>query len=298
MIKRAIKILRYIVETLILLMGMLIFKLMGLKNSANFASFLSIKIGKTIKVNKLADDNIKNAMPNLDKAQRNDIIKYMWDNLGRVIGEYVHIASLRPCKLAKFVEIDQETRENLEYIKNCNKNGKGIIIFSGHIGNWEVGPKFLISQGVKVATVYRPLNNPWVEKITAKLRGVDLIEKGVAGSRKIVELLKKGTTIIILADQKISEGTAIDFFDRPAVTTTSIARIAVKYNIAVMGARTIRIAKKSKFIIAVEKPLDIKYSDKSESNIKSITLSINKKLESWISEYPSQWFWVHNRSKK
>jgi KDO2-lipid IV(A) lauroyltransferase len=184
---------------------------------------------------------------------------------------------------------------NIDFIRS---NLKGGIIFSGHIGNWELGPKSFLYHGINVNTVYRPLNNPYVEKMTASIRGTSLITKSISGSRKIIESIKKGEYVIILADQKTSEGEAVEFFHDQAITTTSIARIALKYGVPIIPARSIRIDKTSKFRVEVEKPLAFKKTDSINNDVIKLTRAINCKLEEWITEYPSQWFWVHNRWKK
>lgn len=297
MIKYILKQIRYIIEALIMLVAMIFFYIIGAKNASNFGSFLARFIGKFHYSDALARSNINNAMPELDKKQTQKILDDMWDNLGRIVGEYPHIGLASSKKLVKkYIVINQETAKNIEFLKALPK--KGGIIFSAHIGNWEVGPKFFIEKKFNTSTVYRPLNNFFVEKITAKMRGTKLIAKSSKGSREIIEEIKKGNYVIILADQKISEGEPIIFFHDKAITTTSLARIALKYGVPLIPARCIRIGNKMKFEIKVEKPLEFRPSQDLNENVLSLTRMINIKLEDWIKEYPAQWFWVHNRWKR
>jgi KDO2-lipid IV(A) lauroyltransferase len=134
--------------------------------------------------------------------------------------------------------------------------------------------------------------------MTAKIRAVNLIEKGNSGSRKIIEALKNNELVIILADQKISEGEKIKFFHEDAITTTSIARLALKYDVDLIPARVIRFDQKSNFFVEVEKPLVIKKTLNLNEDILALTLAINQNIERWIRNSPAQWFWVHNRWKK
>lgn len=286
---------RYLIESLIVKLGMWFFYVLGEKKAANFAAKVARFIGKKISVNKLAYNNLSNAMPNLSKQEKEKILDDMWDNLGRVIGEYVHVAKCDVKDIGRYFTVSKETEQNLIDLKNSNKGG---IFFSGHIGNWEIGPKAMIRYGLKSSTVYRPLNNPYVEEMTSKARGVELITKSASGNRKIIENIKKGEFVIILADQKISEGEPVKFFHDDAITTTSIARLALKYNIPLIPARCNRIGKESKFVIEVEKSLEFEKTDNLNNDILFLTSKINKKLEDWIRQYPSQWFWVHNRWKK
>ncbi len=294
-IKAKIKTIRYLLEALAVEFGLWFFRLLGLKNSSDIAAKISLFVGKKIAVHQLAYRNLSNALPNLSEMEKDEILNDMWDNLGRVVGEYPHVARLSAEELMKFVTASPQSLENIEAMKS---NGKGGIIFSAHIGNWELGPKIFSNYDIKVGTVYRPLNNPYVEKMTASIRGTELISKSAKGNRRIIEIIKNGGYVVILADQKISEGELVPFFHDSAVTTTSIARIALKYDVPLIPARMIRTKKGFEFTVEVEKPLEIERADNINGDVFKLTLEINRKLESWIREYPAQWFWVHNRWKR
>jgi Kdo2-lipid IVA lauroyltransferase/acyltransferase len=291
-----LKNIRYVLEFLIVKFGLWFFGMMSPQKASNVASAIAKFVGKKISVNKLAYKNLSSAMPELNEMEKEKIIDDMWDNLGRIVGEYVHISNC-PIDGIEFLieDMSQESRTNIEAVK---KSGKGGIIFGAHIGNWEVGPKLFIKSGLKVSTVYRPLNNPYVEDLTARMRGVELIGKSTRGSRKIIEVIRNGGFVIILADQKISEGEPVKFFHDDAITTTSIARIGLKYNVPIIPARSIRLGKNFKFRVEVEKPLAFERTDDVNFDLLQLTRSINCKLEEWIRQYPSQWFWVHNRWKR
>jgi KDO2-lipid IV(A) lauroyltransferase len=290
-----LKKIRYLSEALIVRLFLFFFRSLKVETASNVAAKISKFVGKKLSVHKLAYNNLSKAIPYLSASDKEEILDEMWYNLGRIVGEFAFVTSLPEDDLEKYVELSDESRKNILALKN---SGKGGIIFSGHIGNWELGPKILSKLGLNVSTVYRPLNNPYVEEMTASLRKVDMIGKNSAGNRKIIEVIKKGGFVIILADQKVTEGEPVKFFHDDAVTTTSIARMALKYDIPIIPARMIRVGNGFKFITEVEKPLVIEKTTDINSDVLSITRQINKKLEIWISQYPSQWFWVHNRWKK
>jgi KDO2-lipid IV(A) lauroyltransferase len=292
--KRILKEIRYFFEAIIVYLVLIFFRLIGLKNSSNLAAKISLFIGSKLRVNQLAKENIKNALPEIDEKNRLKIISKMWENLGRIVGEYYFVCKFSHQEIRSFVSLSEESIANLEEMKKMKKGG---IIFSGHIGNWELGPKAIESFGLKVATVYRPLNNKIVEKITASIRSTELIAKSNKGNKRIIEILKKGGFVIILADQKTSEGEAIKFFHKEAITTTSIARFALRYSTNIIPARINRIGDDFKFKVEIEKPLEFTITENPNHDLANITLSINQKLESWIREFPAQWFWVHNRWK-
>ncbi len=291
-----LKQIRYLFEALAVKLAISFFSFVGPQKASGIGSFLARAIGKKHKIQNLAHKNLGLALPNLSENDKEKILDDMWDNLGRVIGEYIHIAKATPQEMVKqYVVYDNETSANIDFLR---QNTKGGIIFSGHMGNWEIGPKFLMNEGLSVGTVYRPLNNPYVEKITAQARGVRLIAKSSQGNRQIIEAIKNGEYVLIMADQKISDGEPVKFFHDDAFTTTAIARIALKYNIPLIPARSIRLENQFKFLVDVERPLAFQKSDDINKDALQLTRAINQKLESWITEYPAQWFWVHDRWKK
>lgn len=282
-------------EALIVKLGLLLFRAIGLKNSSNLGSFLARFIGKKISVHKLAQDNLKKSLSHLTQNQADKILDDMWDNLGRIVGEFFYVSKFSGKQLSSYVTLSNDCVKNLEYIKS---NLNGGIIFSAHIGNWEVGPKTFIENGINVKTVYRPLNNSTVDEMTASIRGTELISKSAKGSKQIIEEIKKGNYVIILADQRVSDGILVPFFYDKALTTASIAKLALKYNIPLIPARSIRIGREFKFLVEVEKPIEFQKTANINNDVIHITTKINQKLEEWIRQYPAQWFWVHNRWKK
>ncbi|MBL6665012.1 MAG: lysophospholipid acyltransferase family protein [Rickettsiales bacterium] len=294
-IKGYLKRIRYVFEYQIVKFGLWFFSCFTIETASNIASKISKFVGKKISVNQLARDNMKKAIPTLTKEELDQNIDNMWDNLGRIVGEYGHVSKFSGEELMKYCEMDKETEKNFKAMSESDSGG---ILFSGHLGNWEVGPKVFMANGLDVSTVYRPLNNPLVEKLTGGLRGLQMIGKSAKGSRKIVEAIRKGGYVAIMADQKVSEGEAVKFFHDDAVTTTSIARIILKYDVPLIPVRCIRVGNQPKFKLEVKKPVDFTKSGDIDLDVVNLTLMINQQLEEWIKEYPSQWFWVHNRWKR
>ena len=294
-IKIILKKIRYLIEAMLAWLGLFFFGSLSLKNASNLSSFLAKFIGTKIAVNKLAISNISKALPDIEKNELQQIIINMWDNLGRIVGEFPHICKMTNDELNQYIEIDEETKNNLD---NLIKLDRGGIIFSAHFGNWEIGPKFLTNYGLKVRTLYRPLNNPLVEDMTAKIRGVPLIQKGASGSRDLINALKQREYVIIMADQKITDGEPVKFFHDDAITSTSIAKMAIKYNVPLIPGYIFIVDKNFKFKLIIEKPLEYYNKKLDKQMATNLTLKINQTIERWIKKSPEQWFWVHNRWKK
>lgn len=294
-LKATLKTMRYLIEAVIVKLALWTFALMSRKRATNSAAKLAKLVGKRVSVNQLAYNNIGKALPDLSQEEKDKVLVDMWDNLGRIVGEFIYIHKIEADNMDSFIEVSEETKQNIRDLKSQNKGG---IIFSAHIGNWEIGPRIFENFGLRVATLYRPLNNPYVEEMTANLRGVEMIKKSSAGSRKIIEVIKSGGFVVIMADQKASQGEPVKFFHDDAITTTSIARIALKYDIPLVPARSIRKGQDFKFCIDVQKPLLFEKTKDLNQDVLTLTRKINCKLEEWIREYPAQWFWVHNRWKR
>lgn len=294
-IKKLVTTIRYLLEAIAVKAGLLIFYAMSPQKASNAAASIAKFIGKKISVHKLAYKNLSLAIPNLSENEKEKILDDMWDNLGRIVGEYIHIAKIPLEEFKQFIEIDEESEKVIRQIKESKKGG---ILFSGHIGNWEAGAKACIEEGMDISIVYRPLNNPFAEKMTASLRDAKMIEKGASGNRKIIETIKSGKLVVILADQKISDGEPVKFFHDDAITTTAIARIALKYDVPLIPSRCVRIGKEFKFRIDIENPISFEKTGDVNRDALALTRKVNQKLEDWIKEYPAQWFWVHNRWKR
>lgn len=290
-----LKQLRYLIETFFVLFGLILFRVFPVNFISNVAGNVAIFVGKKLKVQKLAYNNLSLAFPHKNNIEKQQILTKMWLNLGKIIAEFVHIATMSSKKLAVFVEINQQTKQQIALLKQQKTGG---IIFSAHFGNWEVGPKILLNQGLKIHTVYRPLNNPYIELITAWLRGVSLIKKGAQGNRQIINAIKKGEWVIILADQKITDGISVNFFNQPAITSASLAKITLKYQVPLVLGYILRKNEQFSFSLNLEQPLNTNHLQNTEQNITKITLQINQNLENIIQKNPEQWFWVHNRWKK
>ena len=150
--------------------------------------------------------------------------------------------------------------------------------------------------GIDLAAIYRPLNNPFLNFIMEKIRKKYIckhqIKKGISGTKQLLSFYKKGSSIALMIDQRVSEGIKSNFFKHEAFTTTIPAQFVKKFNCKIVP---IYIERKNdvNFKLKIYNPL--KYSTKD--SIESITLDLNNLLEHMILKNPSQWIWSHNRWK-
>ena len=150
--------------------------------------------------------------------------------------------------------------------------------------------------GIECAAIYRPLNNPYLNRTMEKIRTRDRckiqIKKGRAGTRDIIKYLKEGKSIALMIDQRVREGEKIPFFKHLATTTTIPAQLIKKYDCAVVPIYIER-NKENCFKMYVSKPIKL---DKSKT-INQITLYLNNILEKMILKNVDQWIWSHDRWK-
>ncbi|MDR1426079.1 MAG: hypothetical protein LBI70_03785 [Rickettsiales bacterium] len=241
-------------------------------------------------------ENLRRAMPKLSYGERILLMFRIWYSLGRTAGEYPYIYRFKDRKIFEYTEISENLREILDKLKGSTK---GSIIFSGHLSNWEIGLRALKDYGLKVAVIFRRLNNPllepeYSENIRKKL-GINMIAKQDGAAFSIVKSLRKGENVVILMDQRDEmNGVLIDFFGRKAFTARSIYIIAKKMDIPVYGMRVVRKGMtSSKFLLDADREC---FRAKNMSEEEFLTC-INGVLEKWIEEHPEQWFWIHNRWK-
>ena len=267
------------------------FKLLGIKISSFLSGKLLILIGPLFRSQKISLSNLSIAFPELEISKKKKILKSMWFNYGILLAEYMFINNFRNSNLSNNIII--ENQEELNIIKN---DSKPVIFISGHFNNFELMAMHLEKSGIDLAAIYRPLNNiflnPLMEKIRKKYICKNQIKKGMAGTKEILKFFKKKTSIALMIDQRVSEGIQCNFFNKPAFTTTIPAQFVKKYNAKIVPIYIERI-NNNNFKIKIYKSL--KFSN--EESLESITLSLNKILESMIIKNPEQWIWTHSRWK-
>jgi Kdo2-lipid IVA lauroyltransferase/acyltransferase len=248
-------------------------------------------VGPWLGVSNRARRNLRTALPERSAPQIEAILRGMWDNLGRVAAEYPHLRHIRVFGTDGRVE----TR-GLEHLDEALAAGRRVILFGGHLGNWEIAALAAGEYGLDIAQIYRAANNPLIDRLIARLRGEsgELIPKGAIASRRAVAALRRGGHVSLLADQKLNEGIAVPFFGRPAMTAPALALLALRFDCAVLPARVERL-QGAHFRLTLYQPLELPRSGDRDADVAALMRMVNETLEGWIRERPEQWFWVHSR---
>ena len=280
-----IKKFNYLIQAILISIFFILARLIGLRLSRKLFSAIFINVAPIFKSKKIINKNLEilsKKNPVLDKER---IISNMWSNYGMTFVEYIFLNQFR--KNNSQIEIEGE--KNLE---NLISKYKKVIFVSGHFANYELMSMEITRKKIKLATIYRPLNNFFLNPLMEFLRRRYVckfqIKKGIRGVRESIEYF----SIALMIDQRVSEGEKINFFDRPAFTTTLPAQLAIKFNLPIVPVyieRKINNNFRIKFFNELN-PLNFK-------NKLEITNRLNLILEEMVLRNPSQWIWTHNRWK-
>ena len=287
-----LKKIRYLFQGILFAFAYRLFGLVSITRASGIGGFLGRIFGPLSSRDRIARDNLVHAFPELDGGEIDGIINSMWDNLGRALGEFPHVGKMDRDGFNRLVTV-----EGSEHIENAKRNGGASIFFSGHFANWELAPKTLAMHDCPLALVYRPGNNPYIDKIIQDTRTFyqsEPVPKGSDGSRQLVRALKEKRHVGMLIDQKMNTGIAVKFMGREAMTATAIAVLALKFDCPVIPTRVVRL-NGPQHKVTILPPLELARTGDQDRDVRTLMENINSLFEEWIRESPAQWIWVHNR---
>ena len=290
----------YIIEASIFILWILFCKLLGINYASSLGGQLAKFFGPFTILDKRATNNLKKVFPQADKTKLTQIRLGMWENLGRTLAELAFANKLNPYKNKGINSYKNKPRFSIigeKYIDDLNNNNRGAILFSAHIGNWEICPLITTRKNLETTSIYRHANNPINERVIQWLRkGIcHYAPKGPTGAKTIFKVLRNKQYAAVLADQKLNEGKLINFLGHPAKTATAIAELSIKLSLPIVPVHVIRV-KGPTFKYVAEKP--IKMPSKKldhEEKVLYILNRVNEIMGKWILNNPEQWLWIHNR---
>lgn len=265
-----------------------LFRTLPLDAASALGGWIGRTVGPALPGSRTADRNLANALPDLGPAERRRVVRAMWDNLGRVVAEYPHLARIG----AERVELVGGPT-----VTALRDDGVAGIMVSAHMANWEVLPVVSRHHGIDLALVYRAPNNPIVGRLLAALRGVPgalQIPKGKEGARALLRVLTRGGHAGLLVDQKMNDGIPVRFFGRDAMTAPAAAELAIRLGIPLVPVRVERLGG-ARFRVSVQPPLVLPGTGDRAAAVRAAMGSINGILEAWIRERPAEWLWLHRR---
>ena len=243
----------YLIEFILVKILFILFRIIGYKTSSNLGFFIGKTFGPIFRSKKLIINNLKKAnLNNQDSLEK--ITSNVLGNYGRIFSEYMHLKNFKNNKLKNYISI-----KGLEHLKNLKKTKKRAVFISGHFNNFELMAMQIEKAGIELATIYRPLNNvflnPFMELIRKKFVCKNQIKKGLSGVKDCIDYINSKHNIALMIDQRVSEGDRITFFNSKAFTTTLPAQLALKYNLKIIP---IFIERKNinKFEMEIYNPID------------------------------------------
>tara|TARA_Y100000816_G_scaffold274687_1_gene242204 strand:+ start:2022 stop:2882 length:861 start_codon:yes stop_codon:yes gene_type:complete len=285
------KYIKYFLQFCFVVIFFSIFKILGPAVSSNLGGKLFEIIGPIFRSKSIIKKNLKIAMTNIGDEEITKISKLMWNNYGRVFAEYMFIKDFRFNKLGSNIQV-----EGQDILENLKKTNQSAIFISGHFANFELMAMHIEKSGLDLCAIYRPLNNIFINKIMERIRKKYIcknqIKKGIGGVKNLINFTKKNYSTAIMIDQRVSEGTLSNFFNKKAYTTTIPAQLVKKFNMPVIPVYIERFNGLN-FKIKICKPLYFE----EKSSIQYITDELNLVLQEMLKLNPYQWIWSHNRWK-
>lgn len=273
--------------------GMFLLRLLPFAWASATGGFLARTFGPLLKSSKTARHNLTKAFPDKSDAEINDIVREVWDNLGRTAFEWPLMDRL----------LDGPDRQRLvikgqEHLTSAFATKKPVLFFGAHLGNWEVSPIATGCEGFSVNSFYRAPNNPLLLNLFTKRKSPgEMIPKGSAGAKRAFTLLKKGEHLGMLIDQKLNDGIPVPLFGRDAMTPTALGEFALRFQSPIIPFRCIRLPG-ARFEFTFHPPMAYEKTGERKDDVRAIMVEANAILESWIRETPGQWLWLHNRWPK
>jgi KDO2-lipid IV(A) lauroyltransferase len=264
--------------------------------SSEFAGTWARWIGPWLLVSHVARENLRHAFPEKSEAERENILKGCWENLGRVSGEFVHLDKLWDYDDARPNAGRIETFDVARFIGLYTDN-KPALIFSAHLANWELAAIAGRKYGLDSAVLFRPPNNPFIAELIHETRADMMSQLVPAGSDAglfMGAVLSRGGHLGILVDQHRKPGARVTFFGRPCWANVAIARLARQYDCPVHGARVIRLPK-NRFRVELTRAIELPRDAEGLIDVQGAMQTITSIVEGWVREHPEQWLWMHRR---
>ncbi len=237
--------------------------------------------------------NLRRAFPDEPDDRLAAIARQQWNNLGRTFAESFLIH--RFFSDDSRVELTAHARTIFDGLEN---SGKGFVLVSLHSGNWELA-LMPVARTFRLTGLYQRISNPLADRyITAQRRQVfrgGLIAKGHSTPRTVMQIVRDGGGIGILADQRERKGVDVTFFGESTTANPFPAMIARRLGVPLIAGRAIR-QDGARFIVDGN-PIPVPVSDDAAADVQAATQAIQSQFETWIREYPGQWMWVHDRWK-
>lgn len=265
---------------------------------AGFCAWIMRTIGPWRHEHKIARDSLVAAFPEKSPAEIDSILRGVWDNLGRVIGEFAHLDRLwdydHSNPTAGRIEIDPIQVERFIRLRD---DGKPALVFAAHLANWELPALCATAHGLDSAVLFRRPNVGDIDRVVREIRSIsmgELIATGLDAPMKIVSALERGAHVGMLVDQYYVRGVDVTFFGRRTRANPLIARLAQHFDCPIHGTRIIRLPN-HRFRAEITDAIEPVRDAAGKVDIAGTMQVITSVIEGWVREHPEQWLWLHRR---
>jgi KDO2-lipid IV(A) lauroyltransferase len=241
---------------------------------------------------RIAERNLARAFPLRTASERKAIARAAFAHFGRLLFELLKFSTLSPARMLARVEIDGEDRSRLAYAR-----GKGVLFVTGHFGFWELQAMVHALQVEPVAIVARALDNPQLNRLLESIRertgNTVVYRRGTI--RRVMRTLEAGHGVAVLIDQHIMSRDAIyvDFFERPAATTSAVAALALRTGAPVVPVFALPLPG-GRYRLIYEHPIEPPSPDAPDA-VREFTQRCTDVLEMYVRRHPELWLWMHRR---
>jgi Kdo2-lipid IVA lauroyltransferase/acyltransferase len=233
--------------------------------------------------------NLAAALPETTPADREQIARDMWENLGRCFAEFFHID-----EIAAGDRIRLDETSDFAGLRTAAPQA---VVCGMHMGNWEIVVVAALRSGLKPAGVYQKITNPLVDRYVTARRAPyypgALLEKSARTAVQMMKYAKSGGCAAFLADQREGRGVLAPFFGRPAPSTPFPALVAVTLEIPIYAFRVKR-EQGVRFTIKTERVLVTRGGER-DADVAATTAALQATYERFVREAPAQWMWAHRR---
>jgi KDO2-lipid IV(A) lauroyltransferase len=236
--------------------------------------------------------NLAAAFPHKPPREIRAIARGVFIHFGSLLTELLRFSGLPPAKMLAAVEFEGEER-----VTHALAGGKGALFITGHFGYWELHAMAHALRFPPIGVVVRALDNArlndWIERMRTATGNFVIHRRGAL--RQILRALGENKGVAILIDQHIqtSEAVVVDFFNRPAATTSAVAALALRTGAPIVPVFAVRLPG-GRYRMIYEHPVVPPPADHPDA-VRELTQRCTDVLEMYVRRYPSNWLWMHRR---
>jgi KDO2-lipid IV(A) lauroyltransferase len=275
-----------------------LFGLFDSRSISNFAGWFLKTVSPLLPRNRIGRDNLSAAYPDKSLAEISRLLRTVWINMGRVYAEYAHLDTLWDYDETRQrkgrIEISEETAQRVAMLRN---DGKPALLFTAHLGNWELCAVGLASLDIDTLILYRRPSIRRIDEAIRKLRSGSmgaLVPASQDAVFTIIKALSRGAHVGMVVDQHFGRGVDITFFGRTCKANPTLARLAQRFECPIHGVRIVRLPG-YRFRFEVTPELEPVRGADGKIDVQATTQKINGVIEGWVREHPDQWLWLHRR---